>query len=57
MALMNRLKCQGLSQHPRAGKVCDDVGLLFHKRKDGSAQWFYRYTIHDRHCEMGLDAL
>ncbi len=57
MALMNRLKCQGLSQHPRAGKVCDDAGLLFHKRKDGSAQWFYRYTIHDRHCEMGLDAL
>ncbi len=48
---------QGLSQHPRAGKYNDGAGLLLHKRKDGSAQWIYRYTIHGRRREMGLCAL
>uniref|UniRef100_UPI0035D0D92E tyrosine-type recombinase/integrase n=1 Tax=Bartonella sp. CL63NXGY TaxID=3243538 RepID=UPI0035D0D92E len=57
MALMNRLKSQGLSQHPRAGKYNDGAGLLLHKRKDGGAQWLYRYTIHGRRREMGLGAL
>ncbi|WP_375707158.1 tyrosine-type recombinase/integrase, partial [Bartonella sp. AA126HLJHH] len=28
-----------------------------HKRKDGGAQWLYRYTIHGRRREMGLGAL
>ncbi len=48
---------QGLSQHPRAGKYNDGAGLLLHKRKDGGAQWIYRYTIHGRRREMGLCAL
>ncbi len=57
MALMNRLKCQGLSQYPRAGKVCDGAGLLLHKRKDGGAQWIYHYTLHGRRREIGLGTL
>nr|WP_244614008.1 DUF4102 domain-containing protein [Bartonella kosoyi] len=32
-----------------AGKWCDDAGLLLHKRKDGSAQWILRYTLHKIH--------
>ncbi len=48
---------QGLSQHPRAGKYNDGAGLLLHKRKDGGAQWIYRFTIHGRRREMGLGAL
>ncbi|SSZ38983.1 Putative prophage CPS-53 integrase [Bartonella grahamii] len=32
-------------------------GLLLHKRKDGGAQWLYRFTIHGRCREMGLGAL
>ncbi len=40
-----------------AGKVNDGAGLLLHKRKDGGAQWLYRYTIHGRRREMGLGAL
>ncbi len=31
---MNHLKCQELSQHPRASKYNDNGGLLLHKRKD-----------------------
>ncbi len=39
MALMNRLKCSGLSQHPRAGKIYNDgSGLLLHKLKDAGVQ-------------------
>ncbi|CAK00701.1 phage integrase [Bartonella tribocorum] len=56
MALINALKCQDLSQHPRAGKYNDGAGLLRHKRKDGGAQWLYRYTIHGRVREMGESA-
>ncbi len=41
MALMNALKCQELSQHPRAGKYNDGAGLLLHKRKDGGATLFH----------------
>ncbi len=38
--------------------MCDGVGFLLHKRKDGRVQWLYRYNIHGvRHREMGLDAL
>ncbi|MET3589632.1 hypothetical protein ABID23_000716 [Bartonella silvatica] len=31
--------------------------MLLHKRKDGSAGWIYRYTLHEHRREMGLDAL
>ncbi|CAK02372.1 hypothetical protein predicted by Glimmer/Critica [Bartonella tribocorum CIP 105476] len=48
---------QSLSQHPRAGKVCDGAGLLLNKRKDGGAQWILRYTLHGCRCEMELGAL
>ncbi len=54
---MNRLKSQGLSATLGAGKYNDGAGLLLHKRKDGGAQWLYRYTIHGRRREMGLGAL
>ncbi len=37
--------------------MCDGGGVLLHKRKDGAAQWFYRYTIYGRCREMGLGAL
>ncbi|UNE54049.1 Arm DNA-binding domain-containing protein [Bartonella machadoae] len=30
--------------------------MHLHKRKDGSAQWLYRYTIHRWHRELGLGA-
>nr|WP_051018501.1 Arm DNA-binding domain-containing protein [Bartonella queenslandensis] len=57
MTLMNALKCQRLSQHPRAGKVCDSAGLLLHKSQNGGAQWIYHYTLHGRRGKMGLGAL
>ncbi|CAK00767.1 phage integrase [Bartonella tribocorum] len=41
MALMNALKCQDLSQLPRAGKYNDGAGLLLHNRKDGGAILFH----------------
>ncbi|MET3589895.1 SH3-like domain-containing protein [Bartonella silvatica] len=31
--------------------------MLLHQRKDGSAGWIYRYTIHGHRREMGLGAL
>ncbi len=36
------------------GKYSDGGGLWFHKRPDGGAQWFLRYTIFGRRHEMGL---
>jgi integrase len=36
------------------GKYSDGGGLWFHKRQDGGAQWFLRYTIFSRRHEMGL---
>ncbi|OAN67815.1 integrase [Sulfitobacter sp. EhC04] len=38
------------------GKYADGAGLWFHKRQDGGAQWFYRYTLFSRRHEMGLGA-
>ncbi len=35
MALMNRLKCQRCRNTHELAKLCDDAGLLLHKRKDG----------------------
>ncbi|WP_375683005.1 tyrosine-type recombinase/integrase [Bartonella sp. AP282QHHD] len=56
MALMNRLNARSVATLG-AGKYNDGAGLLLHKRKDGGAQWLYRYTIHGRRREMGLGAL
>ena len=36
------------------GKYSDGGGLWFHKRQDGGAQWFLRYTIFGHRHEMGL---
>ena len=36
------------------GKYSDGGGLWFHRRKDGGAQWFLRYTIFGIRHEMGL---
>ncbi len=36
------------------GKYSDGGGLWFHKRPDGGAQWFLRYTLFRRRHEMGL---
>ncbi|MET3560868.1 integrase [Bartonella japonica] len=56
MALMNRLSARAVATLG-VGKYNDGAGLLLHKRKDGGAQWLYRYTIHGRRREMGLGAL
>ncbi|GAA4663821.1 tyrosine-type recombinase/integrase [Bartonella pachyuromydis] len=56
MVLMNRLNARSVATLG-AGKYNDGAGLLLHKRKDGGAQWIYRYTIHGRRREMGLGAL
>ncbi|GAA5100827.1 tyrosine-type recombinase/integrase [Bartonella acomydis] len=56
MVLMNRLNAKSVATLG-AGKYNDGAGLLLHKRKDGGAQWIYRYTIHGRRREMGLGAL
>ncbi len=53
---MNRLNARSVATLG-AGKYNDGAGLLLHKRKDGGAQWIYRYTLHGRHREMGLGAL
>ncbi len=53
---MNRLNARSVATLG-AGKYNDGAGLLLHKRKDGGAQWLYRYTIHGRRREMGLGAL
>ncbi|QEE12280.1 integrase arm-type DNA-binding domain-containing protein [Bartonella krasnovii] len=56
MALMNRLNARSVATLG-AGKYNDGAGLLLHKRKDGGAQWIYRYTLHGRRREMGLGTL
>ncbi len=53
---MNRLNARSVATLG-AGKYNDGAGLILHKRKDGGAQWLYRYTIHGRRREMGLGAL
>ncbi len=51
------------TQYWELAQLCDSSSLLLHKRKNGSAQrilyhilGLYRYTIHKRPREMGLDA-
>lgn len=39
------------------GKYSDGGGLWLHKREDGGAQWFLRFTVAGRRREMGLGAL
>ncbi|WP_208439744.1 tyrosine-type recombinase/integrase [Bartonella heixiaziensis] len=56
MVLMNRLNARAVATLG-AGKYNDGAGLLLHKRKDGGAQWIYRYTLHGRRREMGLGTL
>ncbi len=56
MALMSRLNAKSVATLG-AGKYNDGAGLLLHKRKDGGAQWIYRYTLHGRRRERGLGAL
>jgi len=36
------------------GKYADGAGLWLWKRKDGGAQWFFRYTIAGKRREMGI---
>lgn len=36
------------------GKYADGGGLYLYKRRDGGAQWVFRYTLHGRRHEMGL---
>lgn len=44
-----------LSQHWEASTVNDGASLSLHKHQDSSAQWLYRYSIHERRHEMGLE--
>jgi hypothetical protein len=50
---LHKLTSAELKTKP-AGKYADGGGLWFHKRPDGGAQWFLRYTIVRRRHEMGL---
>jgi hypothetical protein len=36
------------------GKHNDGGGLWLIKRKDGGAQWIYRFSLHGKRPEMGL---
>lgn len=49
----HKLSSAELPKKP-AGKYSDGGGLWFHKRPDGGAQWFMRYTLFGRRHEMGL---
>lgn len=40
-----------------SGKFSDGGGLWLHRRKDGGAQWFLRFTLHGIRHEMGLGAV
>ncbi|WP_404977239.1 MULTISPECIES: hypothetical protein [Bartonella] len=58
MPLMNRFKCQGL--FPRSNieaQICDSVSLLLYKRRDGGAQWIYRYIISWAPARNGLGSV
>lgn len=50
---LNRLVMAGLKNKP-PGKYADGGGLWLNKRNDGSAQWFFRFTMHGKRREMGL---
>ncbi|WP_425547932.1 DUF4102 domain-containing protein [Bartonella acomydis] len=53
LAFLNYLNARAAATL-RAGKYNDGAGLLLHKRKEGSAQWLYRYTIHDQENALCL---
>ncbi len=50
---LNKLPAIGLKSLP-SGKHEDGGGLRFVRRKDGTAAWVFRFTIHGRRREMGL---
>jgi integrase len=50
---LNRLSAVSV-KNAAPGKHADGGGLWLHKRPDGGAQWFLRYTVHGRRREMGL---
>ncbi|MFG1288245.1 tyrosine-type recombinase/integrase [Xanthobacter versatilis] len=52
---LNRLSAIAV-RSAAAGKHADGGGLWLHKRLDGGAQWFFRFTVHGRRREMGLGA-
>lgn len=53
MRSFNRLSSAFVRNAP-IGKHCDGRGLWLIKRKDGGAQWMFRFAIHGRRREMGL---
>lgn len=53
MATLNKLTSVKVKSAP-PGKYSDGGGLWLHKRTDGGAQWFLRFTIYGRRHEMGL---
>ncbi|MBU2937526.1 MULTISPECIES: tyrosine-type recombinase/integrase [Pacificibacter] len=55
MGATNKLTAKGIAA-AKVGKYNDGAGLWFYKRKDGGAQWFFRYTIHGGRKEMGFGA-
>lgn len=55
MRATNRLTAKGIA-NAKPGKHADGGGLWFHRRDDGGAQWFLRYTLHGQRREMGLGA-
>lgn len=56
MPTLNRLTAAEV-RNATEGKHWDGGGLYYHKRKDGSAQWILRVSIHGRRREMGLGSL
>ncbi len=51
---LNPFKCQALLQYFRIEKCARWYRPFLHKRKDGGAQWLYRYTIRERRREIEL---
>ncbi len=51
---IHKLTAAEVKALPTGTKRNDGGGLWVHKRKDGSSQWFLRYTLHGRRREMGL---
>lgn len=49
---IHRLSAAGVKA-AEPGKYSDGGGLWLHKRKEGGAKWFVRFTTHGRRREMG----
>lgn len=58
-------RSKNASHEPSQCKGCCNIlswenegaNLHLHKSKERSAQWLYRYTLHERHCKRGFCAL